>query len=99
MDTDSVVQYLNVQLTLSGIKMAAYPDFSVVVRVLKRIINQITDDLLDTQLILGQFLWNIIWYGAFYVDSFKVSWHPIHANDLTESIAHIKARLLNLKLL
>jgi hypothetical protein len=60
MDTDSVVQYLNVQLTLSGIKMAAYPDFSVVVRVLKRIINQITDDLLDTQLILGQFLWNII---------------------------------------
>jgi hypothetical protein len=79
--------------------MAAYPDFSVVVRVLQRIIYQIADDLLDAQLILGQFLRNIIWDSTFYINSFKVSWHPVHANNLIESIAHIKARFLNLKLL
>ena len=59
-DANSVVKYLDVQLARSGVKSAADIDFGVVVRKLQRIVNQVADDLLDTQLVLDQFLWDIV---------------------------------------
>ena len=36
---------------------------------------------------------------ALEVDSFQVSGHLVHADDLVEGITHVEARHLNLKLL
>jgi len=59
-DTNSIVKYLDVQLARSGIVSAADIDFCVVVRKLQRIVDQVADDLLDTQLVLDQFLRDIV---------------------------------------
>ena len=98
-DARSVIDNLDELLARSGKVSKVNINFSVVFWKLQRIVDHVADDLLETQLVLNQFLRDFVENVTLKIDFFQVGRHLVPADEIVKCITHVEARHLHFKLL